>query len=699
VALADSHTPTFSSHGARSSTLLLFALLFSLCCGVAYAQVPENPVISVPGKLLSDSSQVARSLPRVTAIGAVLDSLATDSLVIDSLSIDSLAIDSLETDSLALEGEKLIAILPLDTVPAPPPSTFALKWDRKDMDPHTPSDIGQSLTKAPGLYPRMRDLYNQPFYVLSPGSNGRDALVLFRGRPLNDPATDAANLSAFPEGEVETVWISPAWNGEGPATSGASIRLDPWHTYPKVPKTRITYRQSFYGLGTVDWRIAQGYGPAFAYHFGINVSEYKGRYANTASKATILRFGAKTFVTNIGMLDFHWLETDLRWAEPFESNASSTKREDFDLALTGGRHAYGNYRELATWYVRSRHGYPGGKEDANRLGIRAQWEPRLSEHQQFMIRGDIERTAARYEATSSGYSPGGDRVVAGATVSDDISSGIFDLKASARAEGARYNSRDSSVPDRSLPRIGGNLSGRVGDTLGVSLLADLTSSWRWPSMDESFGFWSVNSPNRSMDLFAVPEGVSKVYGNPSLKPIGTIWMGAGVQWVSKSGLTTRLNAGQRTWNNRIRVSENVYGLYVYDNIPARTGMELNSLVKVPLPMALSLHSSWTWTDLWETGDPVPETWGWASLRFDNEYYNGQLHVHASVTGEYWGEYTYDGVVEEAEIQLNLLAQIQISHFQVYFGLDNATSRKFDTTPGYPGMHRAELWGVRWIMYN
>ncbi|MFH0883075.1 MAG: hypothetical protein V2A56_08820 [bacterium] len=690
----DSETNTRTRQRSAAFTAAAIALLLLSATGQAQTPIGQKtkPGARTIVKFAADSTKQQGPAKRPI----ILESPAVDSLALDSLTVDSLALDSL---GLVRDTVKVVTIAALDTAALDPPAPSSLEWGRKSMDPHVPSSLGEALTMAPGLYPRSRSLYGQPFYALPPGGTGRDVLVLFHGRPFNDPLTDAANMTAFAEGELETAWISPSFSGAGPAWSGMEIRIDPWHTYPTVPRTRITYRQGLYGLGTVDWRITQGIGPTFSYHIGLNVSEYRGRYTNTAAKTTILRSGFNTLLENVGLLNIHWMESDLNWREPFERGSSSDRRDDVDIALAGGRRHLGNFREMAAWYVRSRSGYPGGNEDGYRMGVRLQWEPRPVETHQFLLRGDLEQTAARYEVTSGGATPGGNRLVAGATLGDEIRLGYLDLKAVLRSEAEQHISRNETIPKQSHGRIGGAFNGAFGDSTGPALMGSISSSWRWPALDETFGYWSLNSPGRFMDLITIPEGVSKVYGNPSLGPVETTWMGGGIRWRLPRGLGAQVQVGRRTWSGLTTLQEHLYSIYLRTVQPDRSGMEVTGSAELPLPGPFTVNGAWTWTDTWKEGDPAPQTWGWSALRYDNTFYHEQLRVRGSITARHYGEYRAADHLENASTQLDLLLSIQIFNFEVYYGSRNAGNDIYNFAVGYPGMHRGEVWGVRWILLN
>lgn len=648
---------------------------------------------------LNSSASDSISTDTLAADSSALDSMSIEVFAADSLlAPDSLLVDSLAGDSLLVDTVEVVTLAPLDTAAAADPGPLAWSWEPREWNQHLPKNLGVAVTLLPGLYPRQSDLSGQPFYALTPGADGRDTRLLYRGRSFDDPITDAPNLAIFALEELERIWFSPAWTADGPSVSGEVIRLDSHHEYPTTALSRIRFRQELYGLGNADWRISQRMSPTFAYHIGVNITQYRGRYEHTEAASSRLRFGMNT-ITHLGLLDLSWIESDLKWERPFVIGTTTNRREEIDIALSGGRRWQGNYRELAAWYGRSRFGYPGGSEDGNRLGARLQWEPRLGVSHQLLLRSDIERVAMRMQPLTDGRIPGGSRFVLGTTLQDDWRRGLLRAVAALRGEASQYSNVIGDTSPFGYGRAGGRFALELGDSLGPRGEAGITRSWRLPSLDETFGFWYRDQPSRSMDLIDIPGGINKVYGNPTLKPIMTTWKGAGVRWVLHDRRQIRLRVGQRSWDRMYTITQQYYGIYGRSEVEGFDALEATGQMDVHLWGPFSTAGAYTWLDLGDRQAPMPERWGWASLRTFNSFYGGQLLVMTAATARHWGEYNYAGFQQKEELQLDLMVTLEIQGLQVFYSRSNLNDQIYSYTPGFPGSHRNEIWGVRWNLRN
>jgi hypothetical protein len=393
------------------------------------------------------------------------------------------------------------------------------------------------------------------------------------------------------------------------------------------------------------------------------------------------------------------MQSDLKWQRPFFSGTSTNRRDDADITLSGGRRWRGDYREIAVWYTRSRWGYPGGSEDGSRAGGRILWEPRLSEVNQLLLTADIDRAGARFQPLASGVAPGGQRFVSGFTVSDRYSRGLLHLKGSVRGEIARYTDRNTDDNPFSYTRGGGHVSALFGDTLGFGVELGATKSWRWASLDETYGFWSRDEPNRFMDLRDIEEGINKVYGDPSLGPIETTWSGGGLRWIFNDNRLLRFRVGRRQWSSTHDVQEAFYSVYVRRELPGFDAIEASGEMDLRIAGPFSASGAWTYMNAGDREFPMPEQWGWLSLRSDHRYYNGQLLIRGDVTLRHFGEYSSSEYHQPARNLVDLSVRVILLGFELYYSRTNVTQEMYEYAPGYTGMHLGEVWGIRWVLLN
>ncbi|MCB2200685.1 hypothetical protein KQI63_14865 [bacterium] len=687
-------------HFPVMATAALFALFVMALPSGANGQKAAKAALGIsPSPTISDTL----TLDSLVADSLTLDSLALDSLSFDSLALDSLGLDSLALDSLAqdtLPPPDPWIILPPDTTAPKAPTPLSITVDGAEFARHGYKDAGEMATLLPLLYPHQTQLYSQPFYPLPPGMSGRGLTVMYRGRSYDNPVTDATNFATYAAEEIQQLHLSNSWDGSGSGSSGPVLTIDPPHAYPTTALTRVVYRQGFYGLGHADWRIAQQITEDFAYHIGVDIGEYGGRFGNSEANTSMVRIGGRQQIRYVGLLQLYWMETRETHGHPYGYGSSNNRRNDLDIILSGGRPSDPEYREAALWYVRNQNGYNYGDEDGNRIGGRLEWWRDLPDStKKISLRADVERTAARFVRRPRNQDPSGQRLVSGLTGRYRWDEDLLHTLAAVRMEfGTRSGIPDTISIDPAF-LAGGTVTGELGDSLGFGLLGEATRSWRWPSMDESFGFWSLRTPDRWMDLLPAPDQATLYYyGNPVLDPEVSHYAAVGARYNQKAGRSLRVLAGYRSVANPI-IMRNLGGNeYTRRNGPGQSAFELTGFGWLDLFYGISTAASWTVSNANDT-NPYPNTWGWTSLRFDGKYYHNQLRIRLSITGNYYGSYDSNYGSSEDALILNGLATMKINKFELYYGAQNLLKTQYVLFDNYPFMHRSDIWGVRWIMWN
>lgn len=678
----------------------LFALFVTIVPSGAKAQKAATPRLNESAPSVSADSLTTDSLglDSLTIDSVAFDSLSIDSLALDSLGLDSLALDSLAQDTLPPPDPWVIA--PQDTTAPKAPSPLSITVDGADFARHGYKDAGEMATILPLLYPHQTQLYSQPFYPLPPGMSGRALTVMYRGRSYDNPVTDATNFATFAAEEVQQLHLSNSWDGSGLGSSGPVLTIDSPHAYPETALTRVTYRQGFYDLGHADWRISQQLTEDFAYHIGVDIGEYGGRFGNSEANTSMVRIGGRQQIRYVGLLQLYWMETRETHGHTYGYGSSNTRRNDLDIILSGGRPYDPNYRELGLWYVRNQSGYNYGDEDGNRIGGRLEWWHDLADStKQLSLRADMERTAARFVRRPRDIDPSGQRFVSGLTGRYRWDEDILHSMAALRVElGTRSGIPDTVSIDPAF-LAGGTVTGEIGDSIGFGLLGEATRSWRWPSMDESFGFWSLRTPDRWMDLQPAPDRYTLYYyGNPVLDPEISHYAAIGGRYNQKPGRSFRLLAGYRTISNPIEMRYLGGDEYTRRNGNAKSAFEMTGFGWLDLFYGVSTAASWTVSNA-NDNTAYPNTWGWTSLRFDGKYYHNQLRIRLSLTGHYYGSYDSNYGSSEDALILNGLATMKIEKFEIYYGAQNLLKTQYTLFNNYPYMHRSDIWGIRWIMWN
>ncbi|MDP8206918.1 MAG: Plug domain-containing protein [Candidatus Electryonea clarkiae] len=658
--------------------------------------------VAVPGDSTEDSTYFANS-DSIAVEGDSLVSLpdSAEYIAVDSLSglnVDSMSIDSTQDSDIEPIPEP--ESLDSDTIPPRQPSPTATILHREDFSRFGYKDAGEAIGTIHGIYPRQSSFFGQPFYLIPPGGSGRDLLVLYRGRPYNDPVTGAASFNTFAVEEIERVDLETGWSGVGISNSGPVLTLHPISAYLTTPLTNVIFRKGFYGLGHADWRIAQKLTKDFRYHAGIDIGEYRGRRHNSQANSAQLRLGGRRRLSKYGNLDFSWMQSEIKYGRAKKTGYNNIRRNDFDLAWSSGEIVDSSFSEAAAWYVRSERGYFGGREQGYRLGGRLLHERQISSHR-FGFTVDSEKTGALFGTFPSMKNPKGQREIGGITLSDRIDKQQLKADIAVRGEAGTIALYSDGRGRKILPRFGGAFSVDYGDVLGPGVIGSSSLGWRWPALDESYGLWFVHSPERLMDLNPVPDSLDSYSGDATLEPVGGFYSGAGGRWRFSERRGIRLVAGYRRYIKPIIPMENITapGNWTAVQDDNHEGIELTGNGWVDVYGPFSLAGAFTITDVKMKESSIPGKWGWGSLRFENHYFSDQLRMRITFTSYYWGEYDYQDQNQRARMIQDGMIAAKIMDFEVYWGTNNIFSHLYDYQPGNPSMFREEVWGVRWILWN
>ncbi|HEX03628.1 MAG TPA: hypothetical protein ENH10_00520 [Bacteroidetes bacterium] len=464
--------------------------------------------------------------------------------------------------------------------------------------------------------------------------------------------------------------------------------------------TKIVYRQGWYGLGRADWRIAHQVSNEVAYHIGVNITEFQGRFNNTAANTSNLRIGGRRTLRGIGQLSIQWMEFRDQWYRPFDAGRSGIRRNDIDVSLSSG--VPGDsclYRELGLWYVRNESSYRYGNEDGNRLGMKfEQGFGDLNGHD-LLARVDVERIAARFTRRPTEIDPHAARTTTGLSLTDRVTFGKIDLQGSLRAEYSTLKVSPDTVEFDDNLMAGGSVSASYSLTDSLRLFGLASSSWRYPGLDETTGYWSVRTPDRWMDVLPVPDYTTFYHGNPALKPVKTDYVGAGVAMSWPEYRQIHVQSGIRQWRDQILPYAMTPNVWTRDNYENYNSLESTVYAWTPLYGPVSAAASFTYAEPITPAAPVPEIFGWASLRFMDHYYWNQLRIRATVTAYFWDEYQTATYYQESAWTYDAILNFKVFNFEAYYGTRNVMGAPYQFIPSFPNMHRDEIWGVRWVLFD
>ncbi len=191
-----------------------------------------------------------------------------------------------QTDTVHQLSDSLRKALP-DTIwenPAPVTlTTLVLNRDQLAEIDH--QEFSDFVRLMPGFYPLDRAGLATPAQGLMLGLSAKTLDLNFRGRRIEDHLLGAPDLSWIPPEALSRLDLTPL-----PLTSPGA-RVDAWLSSLESlpPASRISVRDGFYGLGTVDFDLAQKITPAVILNAGGRVTTFEGRYDNNAGYGLNLR--------------------------------------------------------------------------------------------------------------------------------------------------------------------------------------------------------------------------------------------------------------------------------------------------------------------------------------------------------------------------------------------------------------------------
>ncbi|MBD3166659.1 hypothetical protein GF324_08670 [bacterium] len=642
------------------------------------------------------------------------DSVTTDSLLADSLAADSLAVDSLAADSLEEPEQK--PIRPFNTYP---PHANVAGLPRTEVHYHWQGhdDAGDMLAPLPGLYPRHSSVYGAPFYFITPGGSGRDVQVLYRGRRMNNPVHGGVNLSLMSTEQIKAAQLNLGWAGKGPFSTGPVLELFPVWTFPEDPRTDIYYRQGMFDFGHANIDLTHTLHEAYRYHIGVDVGESKNRYQNTDAGTFLLRLGNEFNLDDKGMLGLYWMQSNVQVGRRVPDDGFFTtppgqdtyRQHDIDIVWRKGAPTDTATWEAGAWWVRQFRTYDQHSvHSGGRLA-----HDRLFGRHRVSLEADAEYRAAKLGREEEGPDAHGHRTVFGATLGDRYRSSKLRWDLHTRIE-AGTTTNDTLGPDSSLaidtdtellPVLGGAGMLELGDTTGFALIGQTHLGWRWPGLDEAYGHWTLLHPERDLDPNPLPDTLLSYWGNGALDPVGGLFAGGGTVYRWNEPYEARVTVGYRRYINPVETVEVRPLEFSTRNGDDRDGLEATLYGWVPLGWEpLSLAGAFTWSELGNEGQAVPKRWGWSELRFEKEFYHGQLRLRAAVQGQYLGAYDYpvraDSTFRQPALgMLDYRLYIGILNFELMLGVRNQFSTQYHYLPGYPSYWREEIWQVRWTLFN
>ncbi|MFH1861731.1 MAG: hypothetical protein ABH878_02860, partial [bacterium] len=238
------------------------------------------------------------------------------------------------------------------------PHSFILQ--EEDLRSIDHEDFPDLLGLMPGSYPLDFAGFSQSLRGQVMGLPTQTVHLRFRNREIRDHLLGSPELGWIPPEALSRVVFDP-FSLQSP---GALISADLRNLEPVPPSSRMATRDGYYGLGTVDFDLAQKITPQLTLNGGGRVATYDGRLYHSEGYGLNLR-SEVVFRDSSGIRGWGGIMQNKQNSQvPFSSINHNRDRYDADAAIT--------FRPLTfhLYGVQQRETYGSGDADSwNELGV------------------------------------------------------------------------------------------------------------------------------------------------------------------------------------------------------------------------------------------------------------------------------------------------------------------------------------------
>ncbi len=534
------------------------------------------------------------------------------------------------------------------------------------------------IAVLPGFYPLDRAALGAPAYGQIRGLSPAYIRLFFRERIYQDLLLGAPELNWIPPEALARVVYEPF----SLSSQGASIEAVLRTMEATPPTSRVATRDGYYGLGTVDFDFGQKIAPELILNGGGRVATYGGRTSNSEGYGLNLRsevaFEASEFLSGWGGVMQNKSNAEL----PFTDVSYNRDRYDGDIALIWKSHYIGVYG------VQQRASYGGGDRDGwDEMGTiyrkKAKWNDL-----EFAL--DLNAAIARWRLKGMDWS---------STSLGNVDLGInWQIKDGLAADShLGLGLSDDFAPERHL---GLRVSRRI--LKPVEFAVGVTQHQRMPSRFESSADFAPAEHFLPYDVAFLQFPEANIKGNRDLRneTCTTVFAGPALNMpalaATLSGFWLRLkdpvqwrleDNTLRSWNAS---TMEIRGLLGWISFRPKSWMETG------------VSGSFTQNE----GDDqhlFPEWIGHAWMEFNQPAFQNELVMRLRIWSDYWGRRDFPIAAGWREVDdhfiLNARISAELLGVHLFWGVNNIFREQYELLPGYPMMHKEEVWGVTWNFQN
>lgn len=543
-------------------------------------------------------------------------------------------------------------------------------------------DTGDILGAVPGFFLYDLSLLGQPLYFRH--GMGLTQTLLY-GIPIKSHYFGICDFNLLPPGYLNDIKIVPGCY-EGIFSADGLVACTPRFFFPETPYSRVNYRDGYYGLGVADFILSQRLHKRYGFQIGGRISEFNGRLENSQLDGVNLRSLVHWRNDEGTKVDFVCLSN--------RNKAQITHGNDHrnlirtDIFLTAEQPMGDEPVHLVLHYQNAEENY-GGKPDPSEevydLKIRRNFKFESLEVQPAIY---LNRYRVRSE---NGFS-------------ESQAAGTASLKADYRlSEKFSVDAGASLTMGRDV--LPGGLVGcsySLGEDSKIAALLAQSSESPAPYYRANYSSSSgLFLPGTSS--WRLPQEAEIMY-NADLEP----------ETVSSARLFADFKAGdfirvkpsafiKRIENPIGLVSASGDSIFTWDNYSAFNLPGAEAELSLGRWKGFGLRVSYSYQNPENGGDFIPMSWGWCWLDFQKRAFEDQLLYTIGVHGRYIGERSGqikgvygalgDDNVWGARVTFN------VANFTLFWGNENIFSKEYEIIPGYPMIHREEVWGINWIFWD
>ncbi len=628
--------------------------------------------------------------------------------------LDSLAKPRPISTQPKVKTRKNSSLIPIDSSNIIPKSFEYVLHDSTRIDPivtleqYQTSDErsnGDLWRQLPGIYPLNFGFFNQPTFPMTPSDPVDQHIEIF-GRDNADP------IRGWTPPELISTRGIVRMSGGPFAVGGNKITVEPLVARPRHPLMILDYRDGFYSLGNVDWRFYNPINIVDVWGVGVSVNQASGRYLGTglSTKSYFLNYrheplgkpavvvSARQYIDSTGIAHSSFYRTQNRYdldaiISKGRPALPDTIRDSLGTIVRIDQPVHGrllDWRIQGYWTSAQSRINPVYMDDGRRLGTIG----KLS----YKTGAGIASAFARIEELRALVAHAGH-------ITQPLGEAGVEHRAGTRVQNTLQISALAARGFSVQPQGLASLKYRM-DTL-QSLTAWTARTVRLPTLLER----TANLPDTKLEwsydpLVYISEDPYPFVGNKSLQPVQQWRFGA--QW-------------QKSFAGVADLA--LYETTVHDANPIIHRLDLDTTGYKIVP---ENGKSLTYHMYGATLRSRPFGWGIANLVITSQQSERTVYFVPAMWGQldlgasgHWKQNTFwwQGIcrirhigarefittsgkmTKSAVTPVDFLVSLKIYSMRINWGVSNFFQSPYEAMPGYPAMHREEVWGVNWNIWD